>query len=49
MLCTEDHIWVEIFDSDTNNWIHCDPCENIIDRPLLYDKVRALKFNFDGE
>jgi peptide-N4-(N-acetyl-beta-glucosaminyl)asparagine amidase len=34
-----DHVWVEIWADDLSRWIHCDPCENVIDTPLMYDKV----------
>jgi hypothetical protein len=29
-----DHVWVEIF--ILNHWIHVDPTEKIIDKPLMY-------------
>uniref|UniRef100_A0A915D0B2 Peptide-N(4)-(N-acetyl-beta-glucosaminyl)asparagine amidase n=1 Tax=Ditylenchus dipsaci TaxID=166011 RepID=A0A915D0B2_9BILA len=33
-----DHVWVEIWSDDLDRWVHCDPCENVIDTPLMYDK-----------
>uniref|UniRef100_A0A1I8EU02 Peptide-N(4)-(N-acetyl-beta-glucosaminyl)asparagine amidase n=1 Tax=Wuchereria bancrofti TaxID=6293 RepID=A0A1I8EU02_WUCBA len=33
-----DHVWCEIWMEDLDRWVHCDPCENIIDTPLLYEK-----------
>ncbi|VDO24385.1 unnamed protein product [Brugia timori] len=33
-----DHVWCEIWIEDLDRWVHCDPCENIIDTPLLYEK-----------
>ncbi|GFR33114.1 peptide-N(4)-(N-acetyl-beta-glucosaminyl) asparagine amidase [Trichonephila clavata] len=32
-----DHLWTEIYSESRNKWIHCDPCENICDRPLMYE------------
>ncbi|KAK6022327.1 transglutaminase-like protein [Ostertagia ostertagi] len=33
-----DHVWVELWIPECDNWVHCDPCENAIDKPLLYEK-----------
>ncbi|KAE9554999.1 hypothetical protein FO519_001817 [Halicephalobus sp. NKZ332] len=33
-----DHVWVEIWARELRRWVHCDPCEDIIDVPLLYEK-----------
>lgn len=32
-----DHLWTEVYSESRNKWIHCDPCENICDRPLMYE------------
>ena len=34
-----DHVWVEIYSPRLRRWVHCDPCENVIDTPLMYSKV----------
>ncbi|KAL3079199.1 hypothetical protein niasHT_039608 [Heterodera trifolii] len=33
-----DHVWVEVYSDQLQRWLHCDPCENVIDTPLMYDK-----------
>ncbi|XP_026320611.1 peptide-N(4)-(N-acetyl-beta-glucosaminyl)asparagine amidase [Hyposmocoma kahamanoa] len=33
---TTDHVWCEVYDYDSNAWLHVDPCEGKLDAPLLY-------------
>lgn len=32
-----DHLWTEVFLPSKNKWIHCDPCENRMNCPLMYE------------
>jgi peptide-N4-(N-acetyl-beta-glucosaminyl)asparagine amidase len=33
-----DHIWAEFWSEEKGRYVHVDPCENIVDRPLVYEE-----------
>lgn len=34
---SEDHVWCEYWSDGKQHWVHVDPCENSVDKPMLYD------------
>ncbi|CAJ0578432.1 unnamed protein product, partial [Mesorhabditis spiculigera] len=32
-----DHVWCEVWIPELERWVHVDPCENLVDAPLVYE------------
>ncbi|XP_034835299.1 peptide-N(4)-(N-acetyl-beta-glucosaminyl)asparagine amidase [Maniola hyperantus] len=43
---TTDHVWCEVFDYDSNSWLHADPCEGKLNAPLIYTHGWGKKLSY---
>jgi peptide-N4-(N-acetyl-beta-glucosaminyl)asparagine amidase len=41
-----DHVWVEFWSEERNRYVHIDPCENLIDKPYVYEDGWGKKFEW---
>lgn len=46
VLDTTDHVWNEVWSEARQRWIHVDPCEAIVDAPLLYELGWSKKLEY---
>lgn len=42
----EDHVWIEARENSATRFVHFDPCENAIGKPLMYERGWGKRFTY---